>query len=168
MSEFETFFWLVTAGFAIGLGFDIYRSVRRWMKWGPILTFGGDILFSFGALVIFLFFLEKANSLAFRFYIFWVSLLGLLLYLRLFSRLVTHFLLSTFDLVKKTLLGLISLFRYPLRALVLLMRPLYAFLRWLSLLFYRAGEALLMPRAVQIKREAGEWWDQHFPPRTNG
>ncbi|MHB1405753.1 MAG: spore cortex biosynthesis protein YabQ [Desulfitobacteriaceae bacterium] len=168
MSEFETFFWLAAGGFAIGLCFDVYRSLRRWLRWGPILTFGGDILFSFGALIIFLLFLEKANGLAFRFYIFWVSLLGLFLYLRFLSRFVTHTLLSTLDFILKTLLWLRSLLRFPYRALVLLMKPPYAILRWLSLLFYRMGEVMLVPRTGQIKRGALDWWDRHFPPRTNG
>ena len=152
----------------IGLSFDVYRSIRHWFGWGPILTFGGDIIFSLGALFLFLYFLEKANGLAFRFYVFWGSLLGLLFYLRLFSRTVTRLLLKSFDLVLAILRFDLHLLEFPYRGLRLLMRPFYAVLRWASMLMFRLSEAVLVYPAKRLSLDARDWWDRHFPPRTNG
>ena len=147
--------------------FDFYRSFRKWLNWGRILTFGGDVLFSLVAMGILFCFFERANALDFRFYIIWGSLLGLALYLRLLSR----FSLRCFNGFYRLISFLANLIHrgimIPVRGLVLIMRPPYAMLRWLSMLLYRIGEIILVERIMRINRRLREWWKGFLPPRIN-
>lgn len=148
-----TFFWVIVAGAAVGLVFDFYRAFRRWQGWGQVLTFIGDLLFSLVALFILFRFFERANALAFRFYIIWGSLLGLVLYLRLLSHFFVRFYFALFRVINY-LVGLIYRgIKIPIRGLVLIMRPPYAILKWFSLLLYRLGELFLLELIMQIKKK---------------
>jgi Spore cortex protein YabQ (Spore_YabQ). len=152
------------AGSAVGIFFDIYRSLHSWNKPGSLMTFIGDIFFSLGALILLLYFFNKANDLAFRFYMLWGSLLGLFLYLRLLSSFTLKILFKVHKLLHLLTRGLISLFRIPYRGLILAMHPFYAVLRWLGLLLYRIGEALLGPPLCQVKKNIIEIYKRLFPP----
>ncbi len=163
-----TFFWVIVAGAAVGLVFDFYRSFRRGQGWGKVLTFIGDVLFSLVALFILFRFFERANALAFRFYIIWGSLLGLVLYLRLLSRFSLRFCFGLYRVINY-LAGLIRRgIKIPIRGLVLIMRPPYAILKWFSMLLYRIGELFLLELIMPIKKRLKGWWNSLMPPRTNG
>jgi hypothetical protein len=123
------------------------------------------VLFSIVALYILFRFFEKANALALRFYIIWGSLLGLVLYLRLLSRFSVRCFLGLYqvlmylaDLIHRGL-------KIPIRGLVLVMRPPYAVLLWLSLLLYRIGELILFEPILQMKKRMIEWQNRHLPPK---
>ena len=162
-----TFFWVILAGATVGLVFDFYRSFRRWQAWGQVLTFIGDVLFSLVALFILFRFFERANALAFRFYIIWGSLLGLVLYLRLLSRFTVRFYFG-FYRVLNYLSGLIRRgINIPIRGLVLIMRPPYAILKWFSILLYRVVEVFFLETIIAKKR-LKRWWNSLLPPKTNG
>lgn len=162
-----TFFWVIGAGAAVGLVFDFYRSFRRWQGWGQVLTFIGDVLFSLVALFILFRFFERANALAFRFYIIWGSLLGLVLYLRLLSRFSVRFYFGLYRVINY-LAGLIRRgIKIPIRGLVLIMRPPYAILKWFSMLLYRIGELFLLELIMPITKRLKGWWNSLVPPRTN-
>lgn len=160
--------WILAAGGLIGFAFDWYRTFRRWRRWGPIFTFLGDVVFSLLALYILIVFLQRANFLSFRVYAFVGVLLGLLFYGRFLSKIVTGSALRVYHfldwLAERILQGL----NLGLRLLTALVRPFYTVLRWASLLFYRIAEALLWEQAHIRRRQAGDWWKRHFPPRTNG
>ena len=132
------------------------------------MTFAGDIVFSLVALIILFWFFERANALAFRSYIMWGSLLGLILYLRLLSRFSVRF----YSLIFRTMTHLATLIhrgiKIPIRGLVLIMRPFYIMLRWLSLLLYRIGEVIFLKTAINTKRRIKGWWNGLLPPKTNG
>lgn len=156
------------AGVAVGLVFDFYRSFRSWLGWGQVLTFIGDVLFSLVALFILFRFFERANALTFRFYIIWGSLLGLVLYLRLLSRFFVRFYFGLYRVINY-LGGLIHRgIKIPIRGLVLIMRPPYAILKWLSLLLYRIAEVFLFEPIMRIKKRLKGWWNTLMPPRTKG
>ena len=155
------------AGVAVGLVFDFYRSFRRWQGWGPVLTFIGDVLFSLVALFILFRFFERANSLAFRFYIIWGSLLGLVLYLRLLSRFFVRFYFGLYRVITY-LVGLIHRgLKIPFRGLILVMQPPFAILKWFSMLLYRIGEFLILDLMMHLKKRLKGWWNSLIPPRTN-
>ena len=160
--------WILAAGGLIGFVFDWYRTFRRWRRWGPVFTFLGDVLFSFAALSILVVFLQRANFLAFRVYTFIGVLFGLLLYGKLFSRTVTASALKVYRALDWLLARVVQGLKYAFYLLAVLMRPFYTVLRWASLLFYRMGEALIWEQARVRRRQAGDWWNRHFPPRTNG
>ena len=152
----------------MGLVFDFYRSFRSWQGWGQALTFIGDVLFSLVALFILFRFFERANALAFRFYIIWGSLLGLVLYLKVLSRFSVRcffrfyrIMMYLADLIHKGI-------KIPIRGLVLIMRPPYAILHWFSLLLYRISELILVEPISRIKRRGKEWWNNLIPPKING
>ena len=152
------------AGSAVGFFFDIYRSFRSWNKPGSLMTFVGDIFFSLGALILLLYFFNKANDLAFRFYMLWGSLLGLFIYLRLLSSIILKILFKFHKLLRLLARGLISIFRIPCRGLILAIHPFYAVLRWLGLLQYRIGEALLGPPLLRVKKKVIKIYKRLFPP----
>ncbi|WP_407314627.1 spore cortex biosynthesis protein YabQ [Desulfosporosinus sp. SB140] len=168
MSEFVTFFWVIAAGAMVGIVFDFFRTFRRWQGWGPVITFGGDILFSLIAMVILYRLFARANALAFRFYNIWGSLLGLILYLRFFSRYLIRGYFELYQLIENLLKLLYRGVLIPIQGLVLLMRPPYAILRWFSLLFYRIGEHTIYRPIERLKTNVKEWLKQRWPPRPNG
>ncbi|WP_073026888.1 spore cortex biosynthesis protein YabQ [Desulfosporosinus lacus] len=168
MSEFETFFWVILAGATVGLVFDLYRSFRRWQDFGQILTFIGDVIFSLISIVILFYFFERANALDFRFYIIWGSLLGLGLYLKIFSVFTLRACFGFYRLISYLAKLIHRSIKIPIRGLVIIMRPPYAILHWLSLLLYRIGEVILLKRARRVKRRLRNWWKGLLPPRTNG
>jgi spore cortex biosynthesis protein YabQ len=152
------------AGISVGFFFDIYRSFRSWNKLGSLMTFIGDIFFSLGALILLMHFFIKANALAFRFYMLWGSLLGLFIYSRLLSSFIMKIFFKFHELFHLLARGLISIFRIPCRGLILTMNPFYAILRWLGLLLYRIGEALLGPQLYRVKKNVIEIYKRFFPP----
>lgn len=151
------------AGSAVGFLFDIYRSFRSGHKIGFLVTFIGDIFFSLGSLILLIYFFNKANALAFRFYILWGSLLGLFIYLRVLSSFTLRILFWFHKLLRLLMRGLLCIFYIPYRGLILLMYPLYAFLRWLGLLLFRIGEALLGPSFCWLKNNMIEIYKRLFP-----
>lgn len=167
ISEFVTLFWILLAGSAVGFFFDIYRSFRRWNKWGSLMTFIGDISFSLAALVLLFYFFHKANDLAFRFYMLWGSLLGLFIYLRSMSFVVLKILFRLYKLINLLIEKLLYLLRLPYQGFSLLMRPLYAILRWVGLLLYRMSEVLLSPPLCRAKDALLKGLKRLFPPRGN-
>ena len=159
---------MIVAGVVVGIVFDLYRSFRRWQGWGQVLTFIGDVVFSLIALFILFRFFERANALAFRFYIIWGSLLGLVLYLRLLSRFSMRFYFGIYGVINY-LVGLIQRgIKIPIRGLVLIMRPPYAILKWFSMLLYRIIELFLLELIMHIKKRLKGWWYIFRPPRING
>ena len=131
------------------------------------MTFVGDIFFSLAALVLLFYFFDKANELAFRFYMLWGSLLGLFIYLRFISIIVLEILFKFYKLIHLAIEGLVYLVRLPYRGLTLLMRPLYASLRWVGLLLYRMSEGLLSPPLCRVKDGIIKGLKRLFPPRRN-
>ena len=152
----------------MGFVFDWYRTFRRWRGWGPVLTFAGDIGFSLLALVILATFLQRANFLAFRLYAFAGVVVGLLLYLRILSHGVTRLALRSYGLLERVNRFFVLGAKGCMRALGWLMRPFYGVLSWLSMLFYRFGQAVILASAKSGRRRAGAWWERHFPPRKSG
>jgi len=152
----------------VGLVFDFYRSFRSWQGWGQALTFVGDVLFSLVALFILFRFFERANALAFRFYIIWGSLLGLVLYLKVLSRFSVRCFFRFYRIVMYLADLIHKGIKIPIRGLVLIMRPPYAILHWFSLLLYRISELILVEPISRIKRRGKEWWNNLIPPKING
>ena len=162
-----TFFWVILAGASVGLAFDFYRSFRRWQGWGQLSTFMGDVLFSIVALFILFHFFERANALAFRFYIIWGSLMGLVLYLRLLSRFFVRFYFGFYRVMSYLAVLIHRGIKIPIRGLVLIMRPPYAILKWFSILLYRIGGLFLLELITRIKKRLKGWWNRLMPPRSN-
>jgi hypothetical protein len=148
--------------------FDFFRTFRRWRGWGPVITFGGDIFFSLIAMFILYRLFARANALAFRFYNIWGSLLGLILYLRFFSKYLIRCYFTLYQLITDLAKLIARGIMVPARGIVLLMRPPYAILRWFSLLFYRIGEHIVYKPILSLKLKIRKWWKQLWPPGTNG
>lgn len=127
------------------------------------MTFIGDIFFSLGALILLLYFLNKANDLAFRFYILWGSLLGLFIYLRLLSPVILKILFKLHKLLRLLAKGLINILRIPWRGLILVVHPFYEVLRWAGLLLYRMGEALIIPPLIRANKNIIKILKRIFP-----
>lgn len=130
----------------MGFCFDFYRILRWQMRFNTILTFIGDLIFSLTALGLIYFFAQKANYLELRFYLFLGSLLGLLLYFAILSRIVIKILKSLvniFCMIKKAITVAISFLLKSIYTFVAgIMSIPYHILRWFALLTYRIGETL--------------------------
>jgi spore cortex biosynthesis protein YabQ len=159
---------VLLAGIAVGFIFDFYRSLRRWMGWGKIATTLGDILFTGVALILLFRFFLKANALDLRFYILWGSVLGLFLYTRMLSRVALWFFFKLFRLIEKLIWIILEGLKIPVKGVILLMRPPYAFLCWFSLLVYRIVEVFLAEPIRELRKKVFRMWDRIFPPRTKG
>jgi len=152
----------------VGVLFDFYRSLRRYLRWGRVTTWVGDLLFSLITFVILFRFFQRANSLDFRIYILWGSILGLFLYLRFLSRSLIKVYLWLFHLISYLLWLLRQGLKIPVRGVFILMRPPYALLRWFSFLIYRILEALLAQPLRQTRIRLFNFGKRLFPPRTKG
>lgn len=152
----------------MGVCFDFYRSLRRYLRWGRVSTWAGDILFSLITLVILFRFFQQANALDFRMYILWGSILGIFLYLRLLSRTLIKVYIQLFRLISYLFWLLRQGLKVPLRGVFILMRPPYALLRWFSFLGYRILEAALAQPLRQTRGRIFDFWNTLFPPRTKG
>lgn len=148
--------------------FDFYRSLRRYLRWGRVITWAGDLLFSLIALVILFRFFQRANALDFRIYILWGSILGLFIYLRLLSRGLIKLYLQLFRLISYLLWLLREGLKIPVKGIYFLMRPPYALLRWFSFLIFRILEELLDQPLRRARIRIFNLWKQLFPPRTKG
>lgn len=168
ISEFHALFWVVIAGVAVGFLFDFYRSLRKWLGWGKFATTAGDILFSLASLYLLFRFFLKANALDFRFYILWGSVLGLFIYLRLFSKLSLRLFFSIYRLIENIIRLIVEGVKIPIKGLILLMRPPYAVLRWFSLLVFRIAEVFIAEPIIRIKKSLDNVWNRLFPPRNDG
>mgnify|MGYP002407748843 CR=1 FL=1 len=139
----------------MGFYFDFYRTVRWYIGLNRVLTFIGDLAFSFIALLLIYYFAQKANYLELRFYLFGGTLLGLLIYLRFFSpasKKLFRKILKLLTGYKNLVVGLIAIFFKGIaRILTLLMSIPYGLLCWFSLLIFRMGEALGKESVTKVK-----------------
>ncbi|WP_035242938.1 spore cortex biosynthesis protein YabQ [Desulfitobacterium hafniense] len=168
MSDFEALIWVVAAGAAVGFVFDFYRSLRKWLGWGKVMTVVGDLIFSAVALFLLFKFFLKANHLDFRFYIVWGSVLGLFLYTRILSRITLWLFFKCYRFIEACLGLILLVLKFPFKVLAVLMRPPYAVLRWFSLLVFRIAEAFLGKPLTKTRKTMISFWERLFPPRTNG
>lgn len=156
------------AGATVGLIFDFYRSLRKWLGWGRVMTIIGDLVFSGITLLLCIEFFLRANELEFRFYTLWGSLLGLIGYMRLFSPLCLKIFRRLFYFISAAWRFLLSVIHISVKIVALIVRPFYKVLQWLSLLIFRMLEALLGDSLQKVRVKVREVWKSIFPPRTNG
>lgn len=146
---------LLLSGVFVGFCFDFYRIIRWHFGINKILTFIGDLLFSLIALLVVFHFAQKANYLELRFYLFGGTLIGLLLYLRLFSpasKRLFKGLLRFLTGFKNLVIGIIAtFFKGIIRVLTTLMSIPYGILRWFSILLFRFGEAIGKESVTKVK-----------------
>lgn len=153
---------------AVGLVFDIYRTLRHWWGWGKYLTFFSDLLFSAVAFMILAYCFIRANDLAFRFYMAWGSVLGLILYLRFCSRKTTWIILWIMRCLRYLSRFLVKVLMIPFHGLRVIMQLPYGVLRWFSLLLFRFGEATVI-RYIKYGVFCGiKWLKMIFPSGKNG
>jgi len=146
---------IILSGVFVGFCFDIYRIARWRLRFNKVLTFIGDLLFSFIALLLIYYCAQKANYLELRFYLYGASLLGLLLYLKFFSKSskrMFNILFSIFFFLKNLVVSIIAKIFYSIAfILTQMMRIPYGLLRWFAMLLYRIGEALGRESVTKVK-----------------
>jgi hypothetical protein len=130
----------------------LFRSGR----WNRAVTFISDLIFSFLVLLILVFFFRKANFMEFRMYLFLASLLGLALYLLVLSNrakvLISYFLAFVRQIGRGTAYG-VKTFFYTSNAFWRLVLGIpYGVLRWVGLLIFRFGEAVVFRFTRRLQR----------------
>lgn len=91
-----TFAIMLVSGITLGLLYDLYRSVRRWGRWGTAWTALGDLLYWLLATSITFLVLVLCNDGELRAYVFIALAVGTYSYFRLGSNVVLRILTGFF------------------------------------------------------------------------
>jgi spore cortex biosynthesis protein YabQ len=126
-ADVQLYFFLTTiiAGLAVGIMFDIYKTLRGFDNPGKLLTIISDLLFwILAAILIFIFFLYSNHGYL-RYNSFIGLIIGLYVYFRFISKPITKALRWSTYYVIKFFRMLIALLFYPIRLLRYFIRFLF-------------------------------------------
>lgn len=126
-------------GIVIGIGFDIFRVLRKSFRTSDMVTYIEDILFGIltGIFLIIMLFIFNNGQL--RFFIFVAIFLGLLLYLLTISKYFIKINVIIFAFIKK----LVHMMLYPIQKLYKIMtKPFYFLIINLKKLHIRKSKKL--------------------------
>ena len=115
------FYIFILTGLLIGFLFDIFRVLRRSFKTSDIITYIQDIIFWIlaGALLIYSIF--KFNNGEIRSYVVIGLVMGIMLYLTIFSKLVIKVNVAILTFLKKLIIHIIRIILYPAKILLKLL-----------------------------------------------
>lgn len=92
LTQISNFMDCVYGGLAFGIVYDIYRVIRGVSRPGKIMTIIGDIIFWLIASIFLFLIIFYTNYADIRFYIFIGIIIGVFIYIKLFSYFVIKFL----------------------------------------------------------------------------
>ena len=103
MGELYTFLLFLLTGISIGILFDIFRIIRKNFKTKDFITYIHDFLFLILTGIILLYSIFAFNNGELRGYIFIAVILGICMYILLFSRLFIQISSKIISVIKKIL-----------------------------------------------------------------
>ncbi len=112
------FFYFILTGFLISLIFDVFRVLRRYFKTNNFVTSIFDFLFWIIAGYITLYSIMKYNNGILRFYIFIGIILGIIIYILLFSNIFIRSSLAIIKFFKKIII-------YPICYIICLLKRVF-------------------------------------------
>lgn len=116
--QFYSFIIFILVGFLIGLLFDIFRISRKTFKTSDIITSIEDILFWILTGLLILFSIFKFNNGDIRVYIILGILIGIALYMLVFSKIVINTLVKIILIIKKIISFIIRIILYPINLII--------------------------------------------------
>lgn len=117
MIELHIFFTAVYGGLIAGFIYDIYKTIRYFSKPSKIITYIEDLLFWTIIATIFFFILIKINWGEIRGYIIFGFIIGVLIYVKIFSKFIYQICIKVGRIVNEFIKNSLSLILYPFRFL---------------------------------------------------
>ncbi|WP_313757803.1 spore cortex biosynthesis protein YabQ [Tissierella sp.] len=117
MLELYIFFTVVYGGLIAGFIYDIYKTIRYFSKPSKIITYIEDILFWTIIASVLFFILIKINWGEIRGYIVFGFMIGVFIYLRIFSKFIYPICIKVGRIVMMVTKKTMYLFFYPIRCL---------------------------------------------------
>lgn len=114
LGQVYVFFVFILVGFLIGLLFDMFRISRRTFKTSDIVTYIEDILFWILSGLLIIFSLFKFNNGEIRVYIIIGLIVGISIYILVFSKLIINTLVKVIIFIKKIMSKLIKICLFPI------------------------------------------------------
>ncbi|HEX2946917.1 MAG TPA: spore cortex biosynthesis protein YabQ [Clostridia bacterium] len=126
------FLCTVAGGMAIALVYDIFRIIRKAVRTGSLLTYAEDIVYWVISAAIMLFTIYYSNEGEIRGFLFVGTIIGVVLYSSLFSKIVMEsslFIINmTIKIVKAVMFVILYPFRLVLKILAAPVRKLAVFI----------------------------------------
>ena len=117
INQANIFLIFIIIGFLIGFLFDIFRILRKSFKTISIVTYFEDILFWIITTLMIMYSIFVFNNGQFRGYIFIGIILGLSIYVLIFSRFLVKILTSIIIFLKMIFISLLKIIYYPFKKL---------------------------------------------------
>jgi spore cortex biosynthesis protein YabQ len=157
-NQFMTLGLMLTSGLGLGILFDLYRVLTEWLNIKRWLTSIFDFLYGIAAAVAVFQVLYYSNHGQLRLFVFIGLFLGIFIYYRLFSLAVIHTIKRLIALIQ----WLFNVFIVtPLKAVYKLFVIIFAFLKALTIFFYKLMLQLSYPLQFLIFRPMG-WIFRHI------
>lgn len=122
LSQLHSFFIFILVGFLIGILFDIFRISRRTFKTSNIVTNIEDVLFWILSGLLFIFSLFKFNNGNIRVYILVGLIIGISIYMLIFSKIVINTLVKIVTIIKRIISYFIKILLCPINFLVKILK----------------------------------------------
>lgn len=122
LSQLHSFFIFILVGFLIGILFDIFRISRKTFKTSNIVTNIEDVLFWILSGLLFIFSLFKFNNGNIRVYTLVGLIIGISIYMLIFSKIVINTLVKIVTIIKKIISYFIKILLCPINFLVKILK----------------------------------------------
>lgn len=118
LEQLYSFFIFILVGLLIGLLFDMFRISRRTFKTSDIVTSIEDIAFWILAGLLVIFSLFKFNNGDIRIYIIISLIIGISIYMLVFSKIIINTLVKIITVIRKVISSIIKVFLYPINLII--------------------------------------------------
>ena len=124
LEQLYSFAVFILVGFLIGLLFDFFRISRRTFKTSDLITSIEDVLFWILSGLLILFTIFKFNNGDIRIYIILSILIGIVIYILVFSKIVMNTLVKIIIFIKRIISHLLKICSYPIQFILKLLKNL--------------------------------------------
>lgn len=118
LEQLYSFFIFILVGFLVGLLFDMFRISRKTFKTSDIVTSIEDIAFWILAGLLVIFSLFKFNNGDIRIYIIISLIIGISIYMLVFSKVIINTLVKIITFIKNVISGIIKVLSYPINLII--------------------------------------------------
>ena len=125
LEQLYSFAVFILVGFLIGLLFDFFRISRRTFKTSDLITSIEDVLFWILSGLLILFTIFKFNNGDIRIYIILSILIGIVIYILIFSKIVMNTLVKIIIFIKRIISHLLKICSYPIQFILKLLKNLF-------------------------------------------
>lgn len=125
-NQMYVFLWSTAGGILTAFLFDLFRIKRKTIKTSAFMVYVEDLIFWILATIIVFLIAHFFNNGELRSYIFIGTLVGVSIYICLFSRVITTAVLKIIQMITVSVLFIYKLFIYPIRIIIkITLIPIY-------------------------------------------